>query len=504
MFLNTNPPAPFRHQQEDHLRTRDMTHYARFWEQGTGKTRPTIDDQAYHLRKGTVDCCLVLAPSGVHSNWVHKEWAVHLPTDLRDQVALLEFQGDRADTKWHQKAVSDVLTGRRIPLVAMSYDSLMTKRGLEVAQHLLKRRRCFLVGDEAHRFKDPSTARSKRVLAASKWAPVRRVLTGTPVTESPFDAYAIMKFLDENYWHMYGLTTFTAFKSVYGVFGQAFHNARGPGAAQSNHVGYQNLDLLHDALSSHSSRLLKEDVLDLPPKLYSVREHGLEPQQRNAYDQLKNELLAELEHGTITARLAITQMLRLQQITCGTMALDDGTVRAFDPNPRLRVMREVLTDIPHRAIVFTRFSPDVDNVIEMARGMNGQRWRVGRYDGRDNTAARNEVVERFQELPRDDPNALDLIVANTTALAEGRTLTEAKTVVYYSNGWSATQRQQSEDRAHRIGQDGAPLPGVEGGHGVHYIDLVCPGTPDERIVKAYRKKQALSEQVMGDNPRNWL
>lgn len=485
-----------------------MRSYARFWEQGTGKSMPTIQEQKEWILRGDADCVLVLAPNGVHSNWVSQEWPTWLDGDFAEGCNFLEYMSDRADTRWHEKRVQEVLKSDKIPMVAMSYDALMTKRGVDLAQRLLKRRKCFLVGDEAHRIKDPGTARTKRVLAASKWAAAVRALTGTPVLESPFNAYTIMKFLEDGYWLPYRLTTYTAFRSIFGCFGKGFASKETQRRMamqgipdQSNHVGYQNLDLLQDALSSHSSRYLKDEVLDLPPKVYRFRTHELSRTQQTVFDQLKENLLAELDGGTITTKMALTELLRLQQITSGHVPLDDGTLRRFDPNPRAKLMADVVEDIPHRFIVFNKFVEDVDICLQIMRAKG---LRAVRYDGRDGTQARNEAVERFQDLPRDDKKAYDVIVANTAALSEGRTLTEAKTVVYYSNGWSAIQRQQSEDRPHRIGQTGAPLEGVEGGHGVLYIDLMCPGTPDEKVVKAYRKKQSISEQVLGDDPRSWL
>lgn len=508
--MQYTPPPSLAHQAEDFDKARDMPGWARFWEQGTGKSKPTVDEQVYHMLGGRINAALTFAPNGVHSNWVNNEWPTWLPGDVAEHVRLVEYNTEYADTRWHQKMVEDALHGKRIPFVAMSYDALMTEKGLKVAQHLLKRRKCFLTGDEAHRFKDPSTKRTKRVLAAAKWAPFRRILTGTPILESPFNAYTLMKFIDETYWHPYRLTTYTTFRAMFGQFGKGFvdpnstqgRRMRAQGEMDlSNHVGYQHLDLLQDALASHSSRYLKDDVLDLPPKLYTFRTHRLSTVQERVYEDIKEQLLAELEGGTISTSMALTQLLRLQQITSGHVGMDDGTLKRFDPNPRMKVMKEVVLDIPHRHIIFNRFTEDVDLNMELA-GKVG--LRAGRYDGRDGAKERNEVVERFQDLPREDPRAYDVIVANTDALAEGRTLTEAKTVVYYSNGWSAIKRQQSEDRAHRIGQTGAPLEGVEGGHGVLYIDMMCPGTPDEKIVKAYRKKQSISEKVLGDNPRSWL
>ena len=492
------PLPPLEHQAADFDKAKDMPGWARFWEQGTGKTNPTIMEQMYHARKGTINAALTLAPNGVHSNWVNQEWPTWLDGDMQDHVRLVEYNTEYASTRWHQKMIEEALYGKRMPFVAMSYDALMTEGGLKVAQHLLKRRKCFLTGDEAHRFKDPSTKRTKRVLAASKWSPVRRILTGTPILESPFNAYTLMRFVDENYWVPYRLTTYTTFRAMFGIFGKGFASdeqkrrmaARGD-MDLSNHVGYQNLDLLQDALSSHSSRYLKDDVLDLPPKLYKFMSHRLTTVQERLFTEIKEELQGQLDGGTITTEMALKEILRLQQITCGHVTMDDGTIRHFDPNPRAKLMKEIVTDVPHRFIVFNRFTADVDANMALMKKVG---LRPARYDGRDGAKERNEVVERFQDLPKNDPQAFDVIVANTSALSEGRTLTEAKQVIYYSNGWSAIQRQQSEDRAHRIGQKSS----------VMYTDIMCPGTPDEKIVKAYRKKQSTSEKVLGDDPRNWL
>lgn len=508
MYRNDAPPTDFQHQAEDFDRFKDFPGYARFWEQGTGKSKPTVREQAYWSMTQACNSHLVLAPNGVHSNWVHNEWATHMPVEMREHANLFEFQSDKADTRWHERAVADLLASRRQPFVAMSYDALMTDRGLKLAQHLLKRRKCSLTCDEAHRVKDPAAKRTKRVLAAAQWASRRRVLTGTPVLESPFNAYTLMKIVDHAYWLPYRLSTYTTFKAMFGIFGKGFASdevkrrlaARGE-MDLSNMVGYQNMDLLQDALSSHSTRLLKEDVLDLPPKLYTQHEHALSKTQAATYDQLKEELLADLDGGTITASMALTQLLRLQQITCGAVPLDDGSMRRFDPNPRQKLAEQIITDIPHRFIIFNRFREDVADGMALCKKLG---LRAGQYDGDTSTQGRNEVVERFQDLPREDRNAYDVIVANTAALSEGRTLTQAKTTLYYSNGWSAIQRQQSEDRTHRLGQDGAPLPTAEGGHGVHYIDLMCPGTIDAKIVQAYRRKQGMSEKVLGDNPRDWI
>ena len=76
----------------------------------------------------------------------------------------------------------------------------------------------------------------------------------------------------------------------------------------------------------------------------------------------------------------------------------------------------------------------------------------------------------------------------------GLTLTAANTVVYFSNSYDLELRLQSEDRAHRIGQENK----------VTYIDLISPGTIDEKIVDALRNKIKIADTILGEDARDWL
>ena len=76
----------------------------------------------------------------------------------------------------------------------------------------------------------------------------------------------------------------------------------------------------------------------------------------------------------------------------------------------------------------------------------------------------------------------------------GLTLTAANTVIYYSNSYDLELRVQSEDRAHRIGQENK----------VTYVDLLSPGTIDEKIVGALRSKIRIADQILGEDVRKWL
>lgn len=487
--------TPFAHQAELFELTKDLPGYAIFWEMGCGKTKVTLDQFAYLVEKGEVDALLVLSPKGVHTNWINDEIPVHLPERIMaDSFGMMAWNTSKSRTKTHQKEFRDVMRCKT-SVISMSYDSLMTKPGLEAAQAILKKRRCFYVVDEATRIKTPGSKRTKRVLASSAYAPYKRVLTGTPVTNSAFDVYTTMRFLEKDFWKKFGLGSFSAFKAYFGVF----HDIQGPGNRPFRKlVGYRNLEQLQKIIATLSSRVTKDEVLDLPPKLYSRISFDLTPEQRRAYNQLRDQMLVELEDGAeLEVTTALTMLLRFQQIACGYMPVSHTTedpdsptgVRVtwtthnFPVNPRLEALKSYLEDVPHSAIIWARFTQDVNLICEHLGN------RCVRYDGlTPGDEERAESKRRFQA------GEVQFFVGKPSAAAYGLTLHKARSVIYYSNSFSLDHRLQSEDRAHRIGQT----------HPVQYVDLVAADTVDVRLISVLRDRKEISSLVVGDKLKEWI
>ena len=154
-----------------------------------------------------------------------------------------------------------------------------------------------------------------------------------------------------------------------------------------------------------------------------------------------------------------------------------------EENPRLQLLLGLIDRTHHKSIVFCRFTRDVV-LITHALGT-----KAARYDGHVKGDDRQLALRRFRE-----DETCRVLVCNIAALSRGVTLTQAKTVFYYSNTFSLIHRLQSEDRAHRIGQTEKVL----------YVDLVAQGTVDEHIVKTLRQKYDVAALCHGDNLRAWL
>lgn len=479
---------PFEHQLEGWRASRDLERYALFWEQGTGKSKLVIDTAAWLWGNGKIDAVLIVAPNGVHTNWILDEVPTHLGDfgDAKAEATLFAWRTAKAGTREHKRVTHALVNEEPFPWVALSYDAVMTEAGRRFVWDLLRRRRCLYVLDEAHYVKTPGAKRTKRIVASGAYAPYKRILTGTPVANSPFDLFTQLQFLDADFWRDRSIRTFQVFKHRYGEIATGFNGRTGK---EYKYIkSYRRLGELNRVVDEVGSRVLKADVLDLPPKLHSKRYFDLTREQQRIYDELKEEYRATLESGErVTATMAITRLLRFQQITCGYVPADedepDDPTRVIPgKNPRLECAMELLEELPHPAIVWARFRHDIDMLCDRLGHL------AARYDGAVGEDDRERAKRAFQG------GDVQFFVANAQVGSTGLTLTAAQTVVYYSNTFKLTDRLQSEDRAHRIGQE----------HPVNYIDIVAPGTVDTRIVAALRKKRDIASRITGDELLDWL
>lgn len=480
-----HPPfktKPFQHQLTELEAHWNDEARAIFWEQGTGKSKLIIDTAARMFHAGMIDALFVVAPNGVHENWTEKELPAHYPGPFYAAT----YRTSKKNTKAHEREMERVLGYRDgLTVLTMSYDALLTDHGKRTAKRWLTKRRCLYVLDESTRIKSPGAKRTKTILASAKYAPFRRILTGTPVANGPFDVWAPMKFLDPAIWDGRGWRRFGAFKGYFGIFRKGYNGNTKREFKQL--VGYRYLDKLVQILDPHSSRVTKDEVLDLPPKLYTTLSFDLSPQEQRVYDDMRDEYRVLLETGEkVTATLAMKRLLRLQQIASGYLPLDDSDEVVPLPNPsRLKLLRELVQDVSNSTIIWARFRKDIDQIMDLLADL---KLPAVRYDGSTKEEARLRAVDDFQA------GKASFFVANPAAAGEGLTLHAARTVIYYTNSFNLTDRLQSEDRAHRIGQE----------HPVQYIDLVAAATVDKHIVRALRKKLDIARLITGDQMKEWL
>lgn len=556
---------PLSHQLKDFELTKDLVAWGVWWEQGTGKSKLLIDTCCHLFTQGRIQAVVVVAPNGVHGNMVYQEFPKHAWVEWDGYV----YDTGRAGTKRDEQRRNCLLhePSMKLRVVAISYDALRTKKGFDFVRDMLVKYRCLCALDESTAIANHTTERAKAAHKLGPLACYRRTMSGTPAAEGPFKVYSQIKWLDSTYWSRNGLSSLTVFRNTFGVFKTS--HARGSTDEEGRYVKghqyqelveYRNLEYLQELVSGIGSRVLKEDVLDLPPKVYTRVEFEMAPKQARVYAELKEQFRTEIEAGQVVeAQTALVRLTRLQQITSGYVGVDETTppavgdlvilqrdgyvvhgeikeltlagtgfvdghrvlpgqttapnpeglewrepfqlpdermhrlvaakqkiVDIFDKpgdNPRLMALLAVLEPLTHKVIIWARFTRDIDLICSEL----GE--HAVRYDGQVGTRERERALSSFRE----DAN-VRYFVANPATLSMGVTLTQAKTVVYYSNNFQLEKRLQSEDRAHRIGQD----------QKVNIVDLAAHGTVDEYIIETLREKFDLAATVTGDRLRDWI
>ena len=480
---------PFKHQAKLHRATKDRKFFALFWEMGTGKTLAMIMLTVYLYLKGEIDALLVIAfPKGVHRMWLLEELPLHMPDDL-PYTSHIWRAGD-LDRVGSRKALAALIKAPGLVVLTMNIEALSTGKGRDMAREFLTKRRALFVLDEGSCIKNSKTKRTKVIIGVKQTgglaalALYRRLLTGTPVTESPFNLFTIGRFLD---YTILGFNNIWAFKHFYGEWNKRINHALNQPFEEL--LEYRNLDKLKRDIAPHSSRVLKSECLDLPPKLYEKRPIELTPAQCQAYNSLVNEFQLLLDEDTmITVPLAITRLMKLQQITSGFIRHGDGEDETYvivseQKNPRLLALIDILEEISGQLIIRARFLFDTDAICRILTKCG---ISYIRYDGSNPNKDRD--LDLFKAGKK------KVMVATLRSGAYGENLQMANTVIYYSNDFSLETRLQSEDRLHREGQHNP----------VTYIDMIAEGTVDEQIVEALRAKWDIARYMTGDKLREWI
>ena len=451
--------------------------FALFMEMGTGKTKVAIDNMAMLYDNGKINGALIIAPKGVYKNWYSQEIPDHLPTHIQPITVLWKSLINKTQQKELDKLFQ---TGHDFHILVMNVEAFSTKKGVDFAARFLNCHNTFMVIDESTTIKNPGAKRTKNIVGLGKYAKYRRILTGSPVTKSPLDLYKQCEFLDE---YLLDHSSYYTFRTRYAVMRKANFNGRSVEIV----VGYKNLGELSEKLKPFSYRVLKDDCLDLPKKTFMKRVITLSAEQDKVYQQMKKMALAQLNGKMVTTASALTQLMRLHQITCGHFTADDGSIQTIKNN-RLSELTDLLDEVEGKAIIWAHYQYDVKEIVKAIIKEHGEDSIVTYY-GLTPQDERQNNIKKFQS----DPKCRFLVGTPSTG-GYGLTLTAASTMIYYSNGYDLEKRQQSEARIDRIGQE-KPMT---------YIDIIFEETVDERIVKAIRKNINIATEIMGEQLKDWI
>ena len=451
--------------------------FAYFMEMGTGKSKVLLDNIAMLYDRGKINGALIIAPKGVYKNWFDSEIPTHLVDHIQKKIVLWQ-----SNINQKQQLKLNTLFEPEVDLhiLIMNVEALSTRKGVSFVERFLLSHSTLMAIDESTTIKNPDAKRTKAIVKLSTGAKYRRILTGSPVTKSPLDLYKQCEFLDP--WLLDHQSYYT-FRTRYAVMKTMNFNGRSVNIV----VGYRNLEELAEKLKSFSYRILKDDCLDLPPKTFMKRVIQLTPEQNKVYQQMKSMALAEMNGKMVTTVNVITQLMRLQQITCGHFKADDGSMQEIKNN-RIDELMELIEEVEGKAVIWAHWRHDIATIVrEIEKEYPGS---VMTYYGDTTSDDRQKAIKEIQ----DPESKVRFLVGTPQTGGYGITLTGASTMIYYSNGYDLEKRQQSEARIDRIGQE-KPMT---------YIDILAEDTIDEKIVKALRKKVNIATEIMGEELKAWI
>lgn len=453
----------------------------------SGKTKVMIDNIGMLYDKEHITGAVILAPKGVYRNWADKEIPTHLSDDINREILVWDAAASPGKKDKLVKQIKN-WDEKTLQLMVFNIESLVSDKGKKLLLDFIKRHKGKVLAlvDESTCIKNHKAKRTKAAIEIGSKCIVRRIATGSPITNSPLDLFSQCAFLSKD---LLGFGSFYAFKNTYANI-ERVQNRQG--FSYERILSYKNLDNLSKKLDAFSFRVTKKECLDLPDKLYSTREVELTPEQKKIYQEMRDYYFTTVEvdgkEKEMSVSVVLTKLLRLHQILCGSFTADDGTSHVI-PNNRIDALKEVLEETSGKVIIWATYLQDIRSIVEMIKKEYGDDTYVT-YFGETSANDRTKAINLFQ----DPDNKVRFFIGNVQTAGKGITLTEASTVIYFSNNFSLEFRQQSEDRAHRIGQK----------NNVTYIDLVVRNSLDEKIIKSLIEKRNIANEILHDDLDPWI
>ena len=319
--------------------------------------------------------------------------------------------------------------------------------------------------DECHKAKNPTSQQGKGILKLQ--ADTMIAMTGTPLMNNPFDLYIILK------WLGYEKHAFYSFKNHYADFG-------GYGGYQI--MGYKNLDELEDRLDEIMLRRRKEEVLDLPDKMYIDEYVDMTPKQKQIYDEVTSEIKMNIDQIKM-ANNPLAELIRMRQAT-GYTGILSSAVQESAKLDRLEELIQEAIDNDKKVVVFSNWTQITDAICTRLNDTRTHNYDYALITGDTKDNERQVIVERFQN----DKNT-KVIIGTTGAMGTGLTLTAGTVEIFMDEPWNMALKEQAVDRCHRIGQK----------DNLTIYTLMCKDTIDERIHSIVEQKGIMADAIIDGN-----
>ena len=527
--------TPRSYQLEAYNRFKDSNHFALFFTMGLGKTKTILDIVSYKYLKGDTKALVVIAPNGVHAQWIDEQLPEHLnvpyETFVWDSAKLNRKYYKAQGNRFFKQDNPDKLKVLAINVEAFSHKTVKRYMDFFTQKYGDK---VFIALDESTKIKNPSAQRTKALLKYNKCG-CRAILTGTPSAKNPYGLWSQFNFLEDDYFdinyfvfqHRYGLLVRDSNYQTGRSFNRAINEKdyakvlgrikkmrernidAGIGdkltavdieriamlsnmsssviktLVESNKfVQYRNLDQLKSLIAPITISKDKSEILDLPPKIYTVSYVVMSPEQEKIYNSLKETLRAQYTGRELSVQNKLTLTMRLAQVTGGFFpySLEDEGVRQTDikriesATCKVECLMDDLEGIDFektKCIVWAVYVAE----LKMLYAEISKEYTCCLYYGGIPSSERAEILQDFKA------GKYDVFLGNIATGAYGLNLQNASVQLYYSSNFLNEARLQAEDRSHRLGTTAEV---------VVYKDIVVKGTVDELALESIRQGKELN------------
>lgn len=444
---------------------------------GTGKSNIAIAKSTYHYDRGEITGVLIFSNKGSYRTWDTEQIPKHMRPDLPRQIV----HWDAATNMKRINEFKRLYDGKKeLKILIINIEAISTKRSVALAEafKFLSYHRCYTIIDESSAIKNLSAARTDHAILLGEKSAYRSIMTGSPITNSPLDMWAQCLFLHPN---ALGFSSFYSFRGTFCDLEKQSVYVKGKKQDHIGVKGFKHLDDLRELLDKFCYIRTKDQCLDLPPKIYQKYFVDMGEEQRKIYNEFKKEAILMINDSTVSATVVLAQLTKLRQIACGFVRSDDGQIHIIDTS-RVKDLISLLNETNEKVLIWSPFVPSIQLIEKEIQKEFGPDSVVSYYGGTSGED-RPERVQRFTN----DPNC-KYFVGNPAVGGYGLNLTVASVEIYFNNDYSYDKRGQSEDRAHRLGQDKS----------VTIVDMIARNTLDLHIFNVLEAKKDVASLVMGD------
>lgn len=464
---------PYEHQLEEYEEYWDDPARALLWQMRTGKSKAVIDSIARNFIEDKIDGVFIIAPNGVHDNWIRREFPKHCPIGWEGNA----WVSNAKKKKKHDERILSIIKGIRsrrfLGVIAVNVESLLIKKVQQLAGSMVTGSRIALIVDESHKFSNPSAKRTKRLLTMVHHFPWRRILTGTPTGNSPLKIFSQFEILKPS---ALGFQKYNQFKRRYADFEQGLN--RKTNRYYEQITGYKNQEELQIKISDFASVVLRSDCEDLPDIMNMRRYIIMSKTQTEAYRTMAKQYMVELEDGDIVETTEVTvRLIRMQQILSNFIVKETGEIAIIDEkkNSRIDALVDIVEESSDKIIVWCRYREELRQLEEKFGKISVS------YHGGVKPKDRVKAMNRFEKDP-----SCKLFLGQPACAGEGLDLSAADTIVWFSHSFDVTVRDQASERATKTGKKSIAV-----------IDFVTPDSVDEYILENLEKKQEISKKLTG-------